>query len=103
MAMKHEAPNDLRIRERNDELGLARFPIPRRRNAEGVAKTVEIRGRTVYFCNQESDLMNMKVVILGILVEDCPLFDVAELHRYVGAVLIKDLVVYKERCLLRVH
>jgi hypothetical protein len=41
VAVKYEAPDDFRIGERNDELGLARFPIPRWRNAEGVAEAVD--------------------------------------------------------------
>jgi hypothetical protein len=42
--------------------------------------------------------MNMKVVVLRIFVEDCPFLGVAQLHSYVGPVLIKDLVVNKKRC-----
>ena len=61
VAVKYEASNDFRIGERYDELGLTRFSISRGRNAEGVAKAVEVGGRTVDFCNQKSGLMNMKV------------------------------------------
>ena len=102
MAVKHEAPENFWICERDNELGLARFPILGRRNAKGVAKAVEICGRVIYLCNQKSRLMNVKVVVLGIFVQDRPFLGVAELHSYVGPVLIEDLVVYEERCLLLV-
>ena len=63
VAVKHEASYDFRIGERNDEFGLARFPISRWRNAEGVAKAVEISRSAVHFCDKEPGLMNMKVVV----------------------------------------
>jgi hypothetical protein len=103
VAVKHEAPDNLRVCKRDDELGLARFSIPHWRNAKGVAKTVEIGGSAVDFSNQKSSLMNMKVVVLGIFVEDCPFFGVTQLHCYVRPVLIKDLVVYKEGRLLWIY
>ena len=68
VAMKYEAPDNFRISEKNNELCLAWFPISLRRNAERVAKPVEIGRSAVYFRNQESGLMNMKVMILGIFV-----------------------------------
>jgi len=102
MAVKHEAPENFRICERNDELGLARFPILGRRNAKGVAKAIEICWRVIYLCHQKSGLMNVKVVVLRIVVDNRPFLGVAELHSYVGPVLIKDLVIYEECCLLLV-
>src|SRR4029453_3255353 len=100
VAMKYEAPDDFRISERNDELCLARFSIARGRNTKRVAKPIEIGWSTIDFRNQKSCLMNVKVVILRIFVEDRPFFGVAQFHCYVRPVLIKDLVVYEKRCLL---
>ena len=103
MAVKNETADNFRIGERNDELRLARFSIFLGWNAKGVPEAVEIGRNIVDFCDQKSGLMNMKVMVLSIFVEDCPFFGVAQLHGYVRSVLIKDLVVNKELCFLWVH
>jgi len=47
--------------------------------------------------------MDMKVVVLGIFVEDRPLFRVAQLHGHVGATFVENLVIDEEGRFLWVH
>jgi len=68
MAMKDKSAKNFRTDEGNNQLGFSRFPRFARWNAEGIPKTVEIRRCAVYFCDEKSRLVNVKVVVLRIFV-----------------------------------
>ena len=100
--LSHELPDNLRIGEGNDKFGLTRFPVPQWWNAERIAQAIEMHGGAINLGDEETGLMDMKVVVLGIFVEYSPLFRVAQVHGHVGAVFIENLVIDEEGSLLRV-
>lgn len=89
MAVKHKPPNDLGIGERNNQLGDAGLSAHQRRNTEDVSQAVEMRGNAVHFGYEKSDLVDMEVVILRVLVNDGPFFRVAELDGHIGSIFVK--------------
>lgn len=58
---------------------------------------------TIDFGDEEASLMDVKIMVLGIFIKDGPFLSIVQLHSHIGAILVKDLVVDKERRLLRIH
>jgi hypothetical protein len=102
VTMKEKASDNHGLREGNDRLHLPRSTICHRRNTEGVAQTIvrvcDACRPAVDPANEKPSLVNVKVMVLGVLIEDCPFLGVAQPHRNVGSAfvqgptLIKNLV-----------
>src|SRR5262249_51296509 len=103
VTVEDKFPENLGIAKRDDELGFARFSIARRWNAESVSKTVEMGRFPVDFGDKKSGLLDMKIVVLRILVEDGPFLGVTELHGHIGTIFLKDFVIDEEFGLFWVH
>src|SRR6516162_1281006 len=96
MTMKHEPADDFGIGKWNDQLGDPRLPVLDGRDAEGVSQAIEMRGDAVYLGHQKSGLMDMKVVILRVLVNDGPFLRGTEPDDHVCSILVENLVINHE-------
>ena len=72
------------------------FAAPGFRNTKRVAQAVKSRRDAIDFGYQKSGLVDVEIVILRILVQDCPLLRVAQLDGHIGAIFIEYLVIDEE-------
>jgi len=91
--VKHEAANDFRIGEGNDQLRGAGLSSGGGWNAEGVSQSVKVNWHSIDFRHQKPGLVDMEIMILRIPVQDRPLLGVAKLDCYVDPIFIEYLLV----------